>query len=235
MKYMMVLSYDGSKFHGFQRQNNVRNVQGELEKILTKLLNENIVIKGSGRTDAKVHAKGQVIHFETNKSIEHLKNKLNDELKDIKIKKIKKVDDNFHARHSVKNKIYLYKIDLTGKRNSDYYCIIKNKISISNMKKVSKLFLGTHDFHNFVAGKRDDYISTILSIRFYKINNILYIKFKGIGFYRYMVRNLVGALLEIGKGKIDESVIKDMLNNPDLEKRLPTSSPTGLYLIKINY
>jgi tRNA pseudouridine38-40 synthase len=235
MKVMMVISYDGSKFHGFQRQNNEHNVQGYLERELTNVLNEKIEIKGAGRTDKGVHAFYQVVHFETNKNISYLKKKLNNKLINLKIKKVKVVNDNFHARHSVKNKTYLYKIDLSGKKNSNYYLIYKNKLNINKMKKASKLFIGSHDFHNFVAGKRDDYKSTILNIKIYKRFNTLYLKFTGIGFYRYMVRNLVGSLLEVGKGKIESNVIKDMIDKPNIEKRLPTSSPNGLYLYKINY
>jgi len=235
MKYMMVISYDGSKFHGFQRQNNIRNVQGYLESELSKMLNEVVIIKGAGRTDRGVHAKYQVVHFETDKKISNLKKQLNNKLKDLNIKKIKKVNNNFHARHSVKNKTYLYKVDLNNILDSNYYLILKNKINIKKMKEVSKLFIGTHNFKNFVAGERLDYTTTILDINIYKFKGVLYLKFKGVGFYRYMIRNLVGALLEVGKSKIDINNVKDMLDNPELEKRLPTSSPNGLYLVKINY
>lgn len=235
MKYMMIISYDGSKFYGFQRQKNVRNVQGYLEVELSKILDEKIVIKGAGRTDKGVHAKYQVIHFETNKNIDNLKYKLNSKLIDLQVKKIKKVDNDFHARHSVKNKTYLYKIDLSNKLDSNYHLNIKYKLDIEKIKKTSKLFIGTHNFKNFVAGERENYVSTILNIKIYKIGNVLYFKFKGIGFYRYMVRNIVGALLEVGKGKADMNIINNMLVNYDIDKRLPTSSPNGLYLVKINY
>ena len=235
MKYMMVISYDGSKFHGFQRQRNVRNVQGYLEDELSKILNEEIIVKGAGRTDRGVHALYQVVHFETSKDVSNLKKSLNSVLEDLKIKKIKKVNEDFHARHSVKNKTYLYKVDLSNNKDENYYLKLRNNLDIKEMKKVSSLFLGTHDFKNFVAGERLDYIGTILDIKIYKFNNILYFKFKGIGFYRYMVRNLVGALLEVGKGKASKETIENMLEHPEIDKRLPTSSPNGLYLLKINY
>lgn len=235
MKVMMVIAYDGSKFYGFQRQKDVRNVQGYLENTLSDILDEDIIIKGAGRTDRGVHAYGQVVHFETNKSIRNLKSNLNKVLKDCYIKKIKIVDDEFHARHSVKNKIYLYKISLDNSKDSNYFLNINNKLDIKKMKDTAKLFLGDHNFKNFVAGERDNYNTYILKIKVYKKNNILYILFKGVGFYRYMVRNLVGALLEVGKGKQNIDDIKEMLNNPEQEKRLTTVSPNGLYLIKINY
>lgn len=235
MKYMMVISYDGSKFHGFQRQKDVRNVQGYLEDNLSKVLNEDIMIKGAGRTDRGVHARYQVIHFETNKNICNLKKKLNVILVDLKVKKIKKVDSSFHARHSVKLKTYIYKVDLSRNRDSNYYALVNYKLNIKKMKNASKLFIGTHNFKNFVSGERLDYTSTIIDIKIIKLNNVLYFKFVGIGFFRYMVRNLVGSLIEIGKGKIDDMVIKEMLLKPEIEKRLPTSSPNGLYLYKIKY
>ena len=235
MKYKMIIKYDGSMFFGFQRQKSVRNVQGYLEECISRELHEKIVVKGAGRTDRGVHANYQVVHFNTNKKIKNLKKQLNKILKDLKIKKIYKVDESFHARHSVKSKTYLYKIDLTNTRNSDYYLRFYGKLDIKKMKEASKYFLGTHNFKNFVAGERINYETTIFRIRIFEINNILYLKFSGIGFYRYMIRNLVGALLEVGKGKVVPIVIKEMLEHYEIEKRLPTVSPNGLYLTKIRY
>ena len=103
------------------------------------------------------------------------------------------------------------------------------------MKDASKLFIGTHDFRNFVAGTRKDYIATIYSINFSKFNKKLEISFVGRGFYRYMVRNLVGALLEVGEYHISRTAIKNMLDNPSVKKTLPTAKPEGLYLNKIWY
>lgn len=235
MKVLLVISYDGSKFHGFQRQKNVRNVQGYLEESLSNILEEKVIVKGAGRTDAGVHAYCQVVHFDTDKNIIGLKHKLNNHLIDMRVKKLKKVKNNFHARHSVKNKIYLYKVDLSNSKDTNYYLRVNNKLNIKKMKDASKLFLGTHDFENFVAGFRDNYISTIISIKIYKIGKTLYFKFKGYGFYRYMVRNMVGSLLEVGKDKIEKNVIESMLSDKNDKRRLPTSSPNGLYLYKINY
>lgn len=235
MRYMVVFKYDGSKFYGFQRQKDVRNVQSYLENNLKKILNEEIVIKGAGRTDRGVHAKYQVAHFDTDKSVKGLKSRLNKNLLDMKMLKIKKVNNDFHARYSVKNKTYIYKLDLSGKKDINYYGYTYNKLDVKKMRKLSKIFIGTHDFHNFVSGFREDYTTTILNIKIYKLNNVIYFKFKGIGFYRYMVRNLVGALIEVGKGKIGKEDLEEMLYNSNIDKRLPTSSPNGLYLYKINY
>ncbi|MBQ6840800.1 MAG: tRNA pseudouridine(38-40) synthase TruA [Bacilli bacterium] len=238
MRVKLTLSYDGAKFNGFQRLNNLRSVQKELEDALSQILGEPIEVKGAGRTDAKVHANGQVAHFDTNKSITNLKQKLNLHLpSDLRIKSVMKVKESFHARKSAKKKEYIYKINLGAYQSSlnDYYHQPRYKLDISLMKDAADYLLGTHDFHNFVAGERDDYVTTIYSIDFVKSFGKLEIRFIGTGFYRYMVRNLVGALLEVGKCKIRGSVIKEMLDNPNESKTLPTAPAEGLYLNKVWY
>ncbi len=235
MKYMVVLSYDGSKFYGFQRQKNFKSVQGYVERGLSELLGENIFIKGAGRTDRGVHATYQVVHFETDALVKNLKTEFNRKYSDVYIKKIKKVKDDFHARHSVKMKTYLYKIDLSNTLDDRYYLKLNYNIDIKKMQKASKEFIGFHDFHNFASGPKSNFETYIKSIRIYKRGKVLFLKFTGCAFYRYMVRNLVGALIEVGKGKVSIDTIRDMLNLKDFEKRLPTSSPNGLYLLKIRY
>ncbi len=234
-KILLQFSYDGSKFSGFQRQKNVRNVQGELEKALSDIYNENIVIKGSGRTDAKVHAIAQCAHFAEPYKVNKLKTKLNLKLKDIKISKVQYVRESFHARYSVKSKRYDYIISFNKNDDENYALIQYKELDIKKMKKASKLFIGTHNFQNFVAGKRDDYVTTIFDIKFKHTRNKLILKFSGIGFYRYMVRNLVGALIEVGLNKVSTEVIKDMLEKPYLSKQLSTAKANGLYLVKIKY
>lgn len=238
MRYLIKFSYDGTKFHGFQRQNDVKNVQGTLEVVLSKVLDEPITIKGSGRTDAGVHAKMQCAHFDTDKIIGHKDiDKINELLKEeIVINKCMIVNSEFHARYDVKKKTYVYKIN-TGKYKSKYngyYYQIKYDFDIKGMKKASKLLVGTHDYHNFVSGYRDDYTSTIYKIKIKKYGDILTFKFVGIGFYRYMVRHLVGALLDVGKGKVDIHVIENMLDK-DINKTLSVVPANGLYLEKIEY
>ena len=238
MRIKITFSYDGSKFNGFQRLNNLRSVQKDIEDALMIIYGEKIEIKGAGRTDAKVHANGQVAHFDVIKKSDGLKDKLNKLLNpDITIKAVKKVNVDFHARKTAKKKEYIYKINLGAYQSSlnDYYYQPRYKIDISLMKDASKLFLGTHDFHNFVAGERDNYITTIYSITFTKTFGKLEIRFIGVGFYRYMVRNLVGALLEVGKYKIRRDVIREMLENPNKPKSLPTAPAEGLYLNKVWY
>ena len=239
MRYLIRFSYDGTKFHGFQRQNTEKNVQSTLEKILSKYLNENIIIKGAGRTDAGVHAIDQCAHFDISKElVQDIVNSINKELEpDLVIKSFEEVDSTFHARHSVKEKTYVYKI-VNGIISNDqvgYYLEVKKKLDIAKMKDTCKLFIGTHDFRNFVSGERDNYESTIKSIKLNTHNNIIEIEFCGIGFYRYMVRHLVGAILDVGKGRVDIDTVKYLLEHPEIDKKLSVAKANGLYLTKISY
>lgn len=234
MKLLIIFSYDGSKFYGFQRQNDKRSVQGTIEDALRTIYKREILIKGAGRTDRGVHASSQAAHFEVPYKVCHLKKMLNRTLNDIKIKQVRKVSDDFHARHSVKSKTYVYKIALKGNKNSNYYYNLKYSVDIDKMKKAANYFVGTHDFKNFVSGKRDDYTSAIFSIKFKKKQNVLTITFEGIGFYRYMVRNLVGALIAVGRGKVNEKDILNALNCQE-SRQFPTAPPNGLYLRNIEY
>lgn len=235
MRYLLIVSYDGSEFHGFQRQKNAKNVQSELENALSKLYNEEIKIKGAGRTDAKVHAYSQCVHFDSPKKIKNLKRKLNSSLNYIKVKKIINVKNDFHARYSVKEKIYIYKLSLNNKDNSKYYGIYYGNLNFKAMKEVSKIFEGTHNFKNFVAGYRDDYESTIFKVSMFRFRKKIYFIFKGHGFYRYMVRNIVGAIIDVGKSKVTRNDIQSMLDNYTVDKRLSTAKAEGLYLKAIKY
>lgn len=238
MRKVIVFSYDGSKFKGLQRQKNERSVQGQIENALYEITSDNIDIKASGRTDAGVHAINQVAHFDINKDIKNLKKKLNELLlPDIVVKKVKNVSENFHARMSAKKKEYIYKINLGPFKSSlnDYYYQPRQKLDIKLMKDASKILLGTHDFTNFISGENDKTVTTIYSIDFVKkMDGKLEVHFIGTGFYRYMIRNLMGALLEVGKYNISKEKIQCMLDTIE-KKVLPTAPPQGLYLYKVWY
>lgn len=239
MRYLIRFSYDGTLFHGFQRQKNVKNVQGLLEQTLSGYFGQDILIKGSGRTDAGVHAKCQCAHFDiskkvTWKDIKCINKILNGE---IVINNLKLVDNNFHARHDVKKKTYVYKINV-GKYKSNYegyYYQIKYDLNIKKMREASKVFVGVHDYRNFVSGYRDDYESVIYNIKISKFGNVFTFKFVGAGFYRYMVRHLVGALVDVGKGKVDINTIYGMIDNKEFTKKLCVVPACGLYLTDIKY
>lgn len=238
MKYLISFSYDGTLFHGFQRQKDVKNVQGTLESVLSNYFNKTILIKGSGRTDAGVHAICQCAHFECdrvikNKDIKNINKLLN---KEIVIKKFRLVDNNFHARYNVYEKTYVYKIN-NGKyktKYEGYYYQIKKNIDIKKMREASKVLIGENDYHNFVSGSKDNTKTIIYSIKIYKIGSKIIFVFKGAGFYRYMVRHLVGALLDVGLNKLNKEELKRMLdNNYFKESRVVPAS--GLYLMNVKF
>ena len=239
MRYLIKFSYDGTKFHGFQRQNDVKNVQGTLERVLSDVFESDIVIKGSGRTDAGVHANGQCAHFDIDKKITKediniINRILNDE---IVIKSYKLVRNDFHARHDVKRKKYIYKLNIGDfDKTKEGYCNQKRlKLDFSLMKRAMKLFVGTHDFRNFVSGPRLDYTTTIYKTKIKRKGDIVLFEFVGIGFYRYMVRHLVGAVIDVGRGKAKVSDIERMIENPLVEKNLSVVPAEGLYLVEVKY
>lgn len=239
MYFVITISYDGSKFYGFQRLNDLPTVQKNIEEALSKINKSKVIIKGAGRTDRGVHALGQRASFKLDIKIseEGLKKALNSLVEPyIYIKEVREVDEYFHARFSVKKKRYCYKINL-GEYNPllvDYALQVSYKLDISKMKEVAKLYLGVHDFHNFVAGEREDYTAIVYDINFKRNNNILEIRFEGKSFYRYMVRNLVGMMIEVGRGKRNTKDILEMLNT-DKNIDAVTADSAGLYLENIEY
>ena len=239
MNYLMEISYDGSKFYGFQRLNENLSVQKVLEEALTKINKKQVTIKGAGRTDRGVHAYGQCVTFklDVNRDEYGLKSAMNSLVKPyIYIKKVTMVGPSFHARFSVTKKRYVYKINL-GEYNAvmaDYVYNPEYKLDIDKMKEVAKLFLGVHDFHNFVSGIRKDSTCIIYDISFKKDKDILNIIFEGKSFYRYMVRNLVGAMIDVARGKDDISLVKKRLESKDTINGY-TAPACGLYLDKIEY
>lgn len=238
------IAYDGTNFAGFQRQPNERTVQGEIEQAL-KILHKgkNVPICGSGRTDATVHAYGQVFHFDTDLSIpdDRFPYALRSHLpKDIHIVKMETVSSDFHARFSAVRKEYRYRILLRQeadvfRRNFTYH--YPYRLNIEEMKKAANLLLGTHDFTSFSSAKTDvvDKVRTIEQIDFLLQDDELVIRIIGNGFLRNMVRIIVGTLLEVGRGHIRPEEIPAILEAKSRQKAGPTIPGCGLYLWKVEY
>ena len=246
MKYMMTFAYDGSKYNGYQKQPNGLTIQNKLEDALTSINNnKSVSVCASGRTDAGVHAYGQKAHFDLNTKIscDNLKRALNSLLPgDIYVKDVIEVDDNFHARFDVKAKEYIYKINM-GEYNpieKDYILQYCKKLDVVEIERALKYIEGTHDFKSFTAGDdvRDDYVRTIIQtnlIRDLRNVNMITISFLGTGFMRYMVRNLVGTLIQIGEGKYKSTDIIDILDAKDRRKAGMCADACGLYLKDVFY
>lgn len=240
MRYLITMSYDGSKFYGFQRQSKLNTVQKKIEDALTKINKNKTQIKGAGRTDRGVHALAAKAHFDLTIDIESnaLKEALNSRVGDyIYIKDCKIVSDDFHSRFDVVKKEYVYKINIGEYQPTleDYTLQINYKLDIKKMKKCAKIFIGVHNFESFVCGKRDNYKAIIYDIKIKRIGSIIYIKFTGKSFYRYMIRTLVGALLEVGKGNLEIEEVKKMLESDTGNVEVPVAKPNGLYLFDVKY
>ena len=242
MRYLITFSYDGSKYFGYQKQKGVNSVQEDLEKVLSLINNKPVSVCASGRTDAGVHANGQCAHFDIDINItpDKLKNALNGLLNgNIYVKSVVEVPDTFHARFDVKQKEYIYKIN-TGEYSpiyKDYIYQYCKPLDVDSMKTAIKLFEGEHNFKSVTKAnvETNNFARTIYSTAVTKDNDIITIKFVGNGFMRYMVRNMVGFLIEIGEGKRNISDVNSVLLEEDRTKAGKTAPPDGLYLNKVTY
>lgn len=240
MKYLIKFSYNGSKFNGFQRQKDCSSVQKVLEEALSIINKKDVEIKGAGRTDIGVHANGQCAHFVLDVDIpeDRLINAINSIVNPyIKILGCTKVNDDFHARFSVKYKKYVYKIKL-GNIDPflyDYYLFYQNNIDVKKLEECSKIFIGSHNFHNFVSVERENSNSIIYDIKIEKNNDEIDIIFIGKSFYRYMIRNLVGAMLDYNDGKCDILLIRRMIEEDNFNYQLRCAVASGLYLEEVYY
>ena len=246
MRYFIRFSYDGSKYNGYQKQPKMRTVQGELEKALKSInANKAVSVSASGRTDAGVHAYGQCAHFDLSTSItcEKLRSALNSLIPDdMYVRTVSEVSDDFHARFDVKAKEYVYKINM-GVYNpieKDYVYQYNRKLDIPEIERALKYFEGTHDFRSFVKidEEKEDYTRTIVQTslkRDVKNVNTITISILGTGFMRYMVRNIVGLLIEIGEGKYKSEDVIEILKMKDRTKAGICAPACGLYLKDVFY
>lgn len=246
MRFCITFSYDGSNFSGYQKQPKTRTVQGEIESVLKEINDNNKVdIHASGRTDAGVHALNQRAHFDLNVNIneEKLFKAMNSMLpSDIYVKKVEKVDDNYHARFNAIGKEYVYVINM-GEYNPlerKYVYQYNKKLDVIAMERGLKYIEGTHDFRSFtkIDEEKEDYVRTVSQtnlIRDMREVNKITLVFVGTGFLRYMVRNIVGTLIEIGEGKRKSEDIITILNAHDRTKAGKIAEPEGLYLKNVFY
>lgn len=242
----MTFAYDGTDFNGYQKQPEKRTIQEVIEHCLTKL-NGNLVVSlhASGRTDAHVHAYAQKAHFDLEKDadVQKLCHSLNQMLpKDIYIEKIEEVDSDFHARFSVLTKEYIYKINI-GQYNPferNYVYQYNQKLDVSKIVSALHNLEGTHNFKAFtkIDEEKENYERTIYKaeLKMDEMNpDILIFSFLGTGFMRYMVRNMVGTLIEVGECKRDSKNIIDILESKDRCQAGKTAPPEGLYLKNVYY
>lgn len=243
-RVLMIVEYNGSCYFGWQKQVKEISIQSVIEETLSKILNTEINIQGSGRTDAGVHAFGQTFHFNIEKEnvdLNQLMYSLNCLLpKDIHIKSVKQVEDDFHARISAKSKKYEYNIHLGKSSVFDYPFVEEILVPFDEEKfyKALSYFVGKHDYRNFTS-KEDEvgfsFEREIYSIDTKKIENKITITIHGNGFMRYMIRFIIGTAIAFAKGQIELDFITSRLDNSDRQITCYKAASKGLFLKEVIY
>ena len=243
--FKCIVSYDGTHYAGSQVQPKHRTIQGELEKALKKIhKGEGIRIHSAGRTDKGVHAKGQVFHFQSSLRMQahNWERALNTLLPDdIFIEAVEAVADDFHARYDAVEKEYRYYVE-----TSEHYDVFKRQyaylypyeLHIAAMDEACTYFLGTHDFTTFASAKtsvKGSRIRTLYDVSIEAEGTMLIFTFRGNGFLYNMVRIMVRALLDIGRGKYEATIVPEWLEQKDRRLLGPTAPPQGLYLWEVSY
>lgn len=245
----IIYQYDGSKFSGFQRQkhNNIKTVQGEIEKVILKAFSQKINMISSGRTDKGVHAMEQVSNFliDGNIPLEAIKRQINKSLKgEIKILNITEANENFNARFDAKNRTYLYILrteEDIPPFEANYITGLKKEVNVEKFQKIMDSFIGKHDFSSFMK-KDKAYRNPVREIFYIKCfydkkwgKNQVNIEICGNGFLKTMVRIMIGSALAIYFDKEKEDYIIKNLENPNADNKKILASSEGLYLYKVNY
>jgi tRNA pseudouridine38-40 synthase len=243
-RYKCIISYDGSGFSGYQVQPKKRTVQSVIEAVLTKMHKGSPVkISASGRTDAGVHAKGQVIHFDSPLSLSQEKWEiaLNSMLpEDISVLSVDAVNQAFHARFDASGKEYRYFLNQSPRRDPfqrNYAFHYPYPLNLGAMRAACNHLLGTHDFSSFCSARTEveDKVRTIETIEILQDGEHISFRFKGNGFLYNMVRILVGTLIEVGSGKRKPEEIVEILEKRDRRYAGKTAPGQGLYLWKVFY
>lgn len=234
-KLKIVVEYDGTRYHGWQVQPNGVTIQELLQNKLKVITKRKTVVMGSGRTDAGVHARAQVAHFSTTSKMttrEFLK-ALNSLLPlDVVVKEVEEVDSGFHAIGSASRKLYQYTVlnrDFPTALECRFADYVATPLNVPAMRRAAKLFLGEHDFGAFRAAgcNARNSIRTLYQCSIKKQGDYLCFSVEGNGFLKYMVRIIVGTLLEVGKGKMSVKEVEAILESKDRVKAGPTAPARG--------
>ena len=239
----LTIEYDGKDFNGWQKQKSKLNIQGEIERAIKEITNEDAELIASGRTDTGVHALGQVANFKTNSSIpiEKIPIALNTKLKrSIRILNAEEVPDRFHSRYNCKRKTYRYIINNSQNGTAIYRNLEFNfpqELNVDLMNEAAKFFFGEHDFKAFKASgtSSKSSVRVIYDAKVYKNDERVIIELTGNGFLYNMVRIIAGTLIDVGTKKIMPIQIQNIINSKDRSMAGKTLPPNGLYLVKVEY
>ena len=248
MNFKLTIQYDGTDFHGWQMQGEQRTVQGELTRALSLIEGVPIVVHGSGRTDAGVHAEGQVanVHLQKEITADKLRAAINGNVgKDVRVLEVQVVDDEFHARYSAVEKTYVYRV-VAGPIVSPFWLRYAHHdaraLDVERMARCAELFMGTHDWTAFSSAQSDSE-TKIRTITGFDVNSrwddrgrctLIEMSVSADGFLRYMVRSIAGAVMAAGRGELDAEALKHAI---DKGGRSPaaTAPAYGLTLVSVRY
>jgi tRNA pseudouridine38-40 synthase len=249
MNFKLLIQYDGTDFHGWQVQENQRTVQGELQRVLSLLENAEVPVTGSGRTDAGVHAEGQVASVKLARQFtpEKLRNAINGNLwRDVRILGVEKAPENFHARFSARGKTYVYRV-VNAPVISPFWARYAHHearpLDVGRMNDAARLFLGEHDWTAFSSAQSDSE-NKVRAVTEFTVESfwdarakgsLIEFRITGEGFLRYMVRSIAGTLLEVGRGEKDFDTIQTAIVSRDRSLAGATAPAQGLTLLKVFY
>ena len=249
MNYKLLLQYDGTDFHGWQSQDGFRTVQGELERALSLIEGEKVNVYGSGRTDAGVHAEGQVASVQIQREItpEKLRAAINGNVaKDVRVLEASVVSDEFHARYSALGKTYVYRI-VNAPVMSPFWARYAHhdarRFDLEEMRAAAELFLGKHDWTAFSAAQSDveDRVRTITHLEISdrvderSRNPLVEIRVSADGFLRYMVRAIAGTLMAVGRGELEGDAVDEAIETGVRPTSATTAPACGLTLLSVKY
>jgi tRNA pseudouridine38-40 synthase len=230
--FKMIVEYDGTAYCGWQRQENGLTIQEVLEEAIRLITGEKVAVIGSGRTDAGVHALNQVAHFKSSSILP---------LNNIVVKKMEEVSGEFHAQHDVVSKVYFYKIcnqPLSPALGRNYFWHIRFPLELERMRKAAKYLIGTHDFSCFCATGTHvkDRVRTIMDIQIKTCDDgLIEITVESHGFLKYMVRNIIGTLVDVGRGKRKPEEMKAIIESRNRKIAGVTAPACGLFLKEVKY
>ncbi len=238
-QYLLKISYDGNAYYGWAKQPDVPTIWLMMNKAVKKIFEKPMHILASGRTDRYVHALALPVLLRGDDSIpmEVVMTKMNEYLpSDIRVNEIEMVDEKFQVRFDAKGKKYRYLIDLSCQRDENYFTCHNYDFDFDKFVDWSKKFIGTKNFASFTGKEKYlDYTRTINDIKIFQENDLVTFEIVGEGFMRYMVRNIVGALLAHNRGQISDDELNDWLENPSQGKSHYKAKGSGLYLVEVYY
>lgn len=249
MNYKLTIQYDGTDFHGWQMQDGLRTVQGEITKALSLIEGRDVIVHGSGRTDAGVHAEGQVASVVLEREFlpDKLRSAINGNVeKDVRVMRAEVVSDDFHARYSAREKTYRYAI-VNGPVLSPFWRRYAHQearpLDLERMKNCAQLFLGTHDWSAFSSVQTESETKTRTITRLDVETHaeecvgwpIITIAASSEGFLRYMVRSIAGTLLAVGRHEMDNELVLKAIKGGDRSLVAATAPACGLTLVSVRY